>query len=375
MRIAVVTETWSPAVNGVVTRLRHSVPELVARGHEVLVLTPRPFADPLPGARLEAVASVSIPFIYGGHPWGLPLPRAFGLIEEFRPDVVHAVSPVLLGWAAVLVAERRSVPLVCSYHTHVAEYARFYGLRAAEEPIWAVVRRLHAAADVNMAASPAAGAELAAHGVRLDLVWPGAVAESFSTALPSLSVRRVLSGRSFGSRPLALFVGRLAAEKQIERLRPLAEAGWSLALIGDGPHEDTLRLTFAGLPVRFLGRRDADFVARAMASSDLFVFPSTTDTLGLVLLEAVAAGVPVAAAASPASSNLLEGLPAARLFEAGDGGSLMAAAGAATAHGLSRAALQAAARDRVLSWQAATDVVEAAYELAVRRRRARRAAA
>ena len=98
-------------------------------------MTPRPFADPLPGARVEAVASVSIPFIYCGHPWGLPLPHSVALVEDFRPDVVHAVNPVLLGWAAVVVTERGGLPVVCSYHTHVAEYARFYGLGAAEDAI------------------------------------------------------------------------------------------------------------------------------------------------------------------------------------------------------------------------------------------------
>lgn len=274
---------------------------------------------------MEAVASVSIPFIYGGHPWGLPLPHARGLVEDFRPDVVHAVSPVLLGWAAVVVAERGGLPLVCSYHTRVAEYARFYGLRAAEDAIWAVVRRLHSAADVNLAASQAAGVQLTAQGVRLDLVWPGAVAEGFFTAQPSDEVRTRLAGRH-SQRPLALFVGRLGAEKQIERLLPLLEAGWAVALIGDGPYDETLRRPCEGLLVRFMGRRHQDFVARAMASTDLFVFPSTTDTLGLVLLEALAAGAPVIAARSAASQNVLEGMPAARLFEADAAASLVGAA-------------------------------------------------
>ncbi len=160
MRIAIVTETWLPSINGVVTRLVATVRELLARDHMVMLVCPTVAEPPggvanPPGAAVCHVPSVGLPFIYGGQPWGLPLPRVMRLLDGFRPDLVHAVCPFLLGWAGVLHAHSRGLPLVCSYHTHIARYAHFYGMGFAERPVWAVVRRAHQQAHVNLAASEA----------------------------------------------------------------------------------------------------------------------------------------------------------------------------------------------------------------------------
>ena len=157
MRIAYVTETWFPSINGVVTRLAATVSELAGRGHEVLVVAPHmsgtgDWSEP-PGATVRHVPSVGLPFIYGGQPWGLPLPRTRHLIGDFEPEVVHALSPVLLGWSGVVYARAHGLPLVCSYHTHVARYAHYYHLGFAERPVWALIRRAHRQAHVNLAAS------------------------------------------------------------------------------------------------------------------------------------------------------------------------------------------------------------------------------
>src|SRR5207237_4527477 len=118
------------------------------------------------GATVRHVPSVGLPFVYGGQPWGLPLPRVVRLLDDFAPELVHAVCPVLLGWAGVLHAQRRHLPLVCSYHTHVARYAHYYRLGFAERPVWALIRRAHRQAHVNLAASEASRDELQARGVQ-----------------------------------------------------------------------------------------------------------------------------------------------------------------------------------------------------------------
>src|ERR1051326_1804941 len=215
MRVALVTETWLPSVNGVVTRLVATVAELRRRGHEVLVVAPAGCDDPFPGTRVYGVPSVGIPFIYGGQPWGLPLPRVARLLAGVRPDVVHAVNHVLLGWAGVVFARMRGVPLVCSYHTRVARYTHFYKMGFAERPVQALIREAHRHADVNLAASAAAKSELDALDVGEVLVWPGAVdLDRFRPDRATDAMRARLSG-GHPDRRILLWVGRLAAEKAL----------------------------------------------------------------------------------------------------------------------------------------------------------------
>ena len=256
MRIAYVTETWLPSINGVVTRLVATVAELVRSGHQVLVVAPTVSGerDAQPaGATIRQVPSVGLPFIYGGQPWGLPLPRVVRLLDDFEPDLVHAVCPVLLGWAGVLHARRRDLPLVCSYHTHVARYAHYYHLGFVERPLWALVRRAHRLAHVNLAASEASRDELQARGVRDVGVWRGGVDLGlFHPRHASAAVRgRLTSGRP--ERRLCLYVGRLAAEKGLRRLLPLARGDRHLALVGDGPARQDLERAFAGAQATFAG--------------------------------------------------------------------------------------------------------------------------
>ena len=380
MRIAYVTETWFPSINGVVTRLAATVSELAGRGHEVLVVAPHvsgrgTWKEP-PGATVRHVPSVGLPFIYGGQPWGLPLPRVVGLLDRWAPDLIHAVCPTLLGWAGVLHARLRGLPLVCSYHTHVARYTHYYHLGFAERPVWALIRRAHRHAHVNLAASEASRDELHAHGVRDVGVWRGGVDLGlFHPRHASAEMRRRLTG-GHPERRLCLYVGRLAAEKGVERLLPLAASGGDrhLALVGDGPAMADLEQAFAGAQATFPGRLAGQELAAAYASADVFVFPSTTDTLGLVLLEAMASGLPVVAACTPASRSLLDGVPAAGLFEAHDADGLVAAVRRWLGASLDRPRLAEEARRRVASWASATSELLTQYERAIALARRRAAA-
>ena len=288
-------------------------------------------------------------------------------LRRFQPDVVHAVSPFLLGWAALVYARNDRVPLVCSYHTHLARYAHFYRAGFAERPVWAIVRLAHRQAQVNLAASAASRDELEAEGVPGVRVWPGGVEMAgFHPGRASAEMRRRLTG-GHPERRLCLYVGRLAAEKGIRRLLPLADpaSGRHLALVGDGPARAALERAFPGGAVTFAGALAGDALAQAYASADVFVFPSTTDTLGLVLLEAMASGLPVVAARTPPAHELLARTPAASLFEADAPASLVAGVERWLHAGLDRTAIADAARRHLPDWLHATDVLLAAYATAI----------
>jgi glycosyltransferase involved in cell wall biosynthesis len=371
VRIAYVTETWFPSINGVVTRLGATVAELAGRGHEVLVVAPHVSgsggrAMP-PGATVKHVPSVGLPFIYGGQPWGLPLPRVVGLLDRFAPDLIHAVCPTLLGWAGVLHARLRGLPLVCSYHTHVARYTHYYHLGFAERPVWALIRRAHRHAHVNLAASEESRDELQAHGVRDVGVWRGGVDLGLFHPRHATAEMRDRLTDGHPERRLCIYVGRLAAEKGVERLLPLAAPGGDrhVALVGDGPAMSDLRHAFAGAQATFPGRLAGGELAAAYASADVFVFPSTTDTLGLVLLEAMASGLPVVAARSPSSRGLLDRAPAGGLFEPDDPAGLIATVRRWLGAPLDRRRLAEEARRTVVTWASATSDLLTDYERAI----------
>jgi glycosyltransferase involved in cell wall biosynthesis len=239
----------------------------------------------------------------------------------------------------------------------------------AERPVWAVVRKAHQQAQVNLAASEAAREELEAQRVRDVRVWQGGVdLERFHPSHAHPPTRARMTGGD-PDRRLCLYVGRLAAEKGLERLLPLAapDSGRHLALVGDGPARAELERTFAGTAATFTGPLAGRELARAYASADVFVFPSTTDTLGLVLLEAMASGLPVAAARAPATRDLLQGAPAASLFDGDDATGLVAATERWLDQPVDRLRVAEAARRQVVTWQRSTDQLLDAYESALGR--------
>jgi glycosyltransferase involved in cell wall biosynthesis len=377
MRIAIVTETWLPSINGVVTRLVATVRELLDRDHEVMIVCPtvtgRPAADSVAGdprlahVTVRHVPSVGVPFIYGGQPWGLPLPRVVRLLDGFKPDLVHAVCPFLLGWAGVLHARGRGLALVCSYHTHIARYVHFYGMGFAERPVWALVRGAHRQAHVNLAASEASRRELEARGVPDVGVWRAGVdLDLFQPRQASAAMRERLTD-GHPERRLCLYVGRLAAEKGLEVLLPLAAAGGDrhLALVGEGPAHDDLARAFANAQATLPGAMAGTELAAAYASADVFVFPSITDTLGLVLFEAMASGLPLVAARTPSAEALVTRAPAGGLFDPVDPGAMTAAVERWLDAPIDRHAIASAARKRVVSWQRSTDELLAHYDRAI----------
>lgn len=403
MRILIVTETFHPSIDGVVTRLGYLLGYLRASGHDVEVVAPGPGSTryPVPTGgepvRVHRMPSVRAPF-YAGRPLSLPGPRVRArvarIVREFRPDVIHAVQPILVASAGVWAARRSRIPLVASYHTHLPAYLSRYPAWAFSEPLirWATARQ-HARAEVTVVTSEAMRATLAADGIerpeRMVVVGRGVDTALFDPARASAAMRARLLGEgradwiaetggatgeggadgalvrgSHARGPLLLYVGRLAAEKDLESLAGLVRRRPEvrLALVGDGPHRRHLESVFAGRGAVFLGALRGEELAAAYASADAFIFPSVTETLGLVLLEAMASGLPVIAARSgPTEEQVVHGRTGLLYEPGGVEAAVDAVCEEALRARLARAARAEAERH---SWDAASADVLRVYERA-----------
>ncbi|OUL36923.1 glycosyl transferase [Nostoc sp. T09] len=299
MKIALFTETFLPKVDGIVTRLRHTVDHLQRHGNQVLVIAPEGGITEHKGAKVYGVTGFPLP-LYPELKMALPRPAIGYALEEFQPDIIHVVNPAVLGLSGIFYSKVLKIPLVASYHTHLPQYLQHYGLGMLEGLLWELLKGAHNQAELNLCTSTAMVEELTAHGIeRVDLWQRGVDTELFHPDLASVEMRSRLT-QNHPESPLLLYVGRLSAEKEIERIKPILEAipEARLALVGDGPHRQALEKHFAGTNTNFVGYLMGRELGSAFASADAFIFPSRTETLGLVLLEAMAAGCPVVAARS-----------------------------------------------------------------------------
>ena len=368
MKIAIVTETFLPSVDGVVTRLRHAVERFTDLGHEVMVVAPDLGVTEHHGARVVGIRPVTLPF-YKHRRFTLPSPNVDGIIRGFHPDVVHAAQPLLLASSGAYAAKRQRIPLVASYHTHVPRYLDLYRAWSwGKRPVWWQIKRNHALADVNLATSETMKQELTEQGIHnLHVVRRGVDTDTFHPRFASRQMRERLT-QGHPEKKLLVFVGRLAAEKEIHRLRPLMNRrdDVALAIVGDGPFRGELEQMFAGTSTVFPGFMEGEELASAFASADAFVFPSVTETLGLVILEGMASGLPVVAARSgPTLEQVTDG-ENGLLFDSGDEASLDHAIHRLADADL-RTRIRAAARAEAekYSWENASDDLLRYYEMAI----------
>jgi glycosyltransferase involved in cell wall biosynthesis len=299
MRIALFTETFLPKVDGIVTRLKHTIEQLQRHGDEVLVFCPQGGLQSYHGAKIYGLSAFPLP-LYPELKLALPRPEIGQQIAQFQPDLIHVVNPAVLGLAGIYYAKSSQIPLVASYHTHLPKYLDHYGLGIFEGLLWELLKGAHNQAQLNLCTSSAMVKELSDRGIeRVDLWQRGVDTETFHPSKVTDRMRDYLSQGEPASR-LLLYVGRLGAEKEIEQIKPILAAipGARLAIVGDGPHRAALESYFADTPTYFVGYLGGEKLAAAYAAADAFIFPSRTETLGLVLLEAMAAGCPVIAARS-----------------------------------------------------------------------------
>ncbi|SDP31063.1 phosphatidylinositol alpha 1,6-mannosyltransferase [Pedococcus dokdonensis] len=372
MRVAIVTESFLPYLNGVTTSVCRVVECLRDGGHEVVVIAPRPAPTSYAGYAVHGLASVPV----RQFPVGLPLGgEVESLLADFRPDVVHVASPFVLGASALSAADRLDLPTVAVYQTDMPSYLRQHGRgavgRGAARAAWRWIRRMHELADLTLAPSSATLAELRAHGVPRTALWArGVDAVQFHPGwrldAGTAALRRSLAP---DGQLLVGYVGRLALEKELHRLAGLTGlAGLRVVLVGDGPtrEPDAALLAAAGVDAVFLGRREGDDLARAYAAVDLFVHPGTRETFGQTLQEAAATGLPVVAPARGGPLDLVDHSRTGLLFDPDDPGSLREAVVHLAGDGVKRRAMGAAGRAGVegRSWAALTGQLLGHYDIA-----------
>lgn len=299
MKIAIITETFVPSTDGVVTRLKACIRYFKREGHEVRVIAPDLGVAEFEGVKIEGVPARTLP-LYRSKKFSLPTRKVKKILESYNPDVVHVVNPALVGMTGVHYAKKLSIPMLASFHTQVPKYADYYNLPMFKGFLWWYFRKLHNQADLNLCTSEAVKEELLEQNFHNVHVWKrGVDTELFHPDKYDSEMREKLSNGQ-PDKKLLLFVGRLAPEKEIEKIKSVLVSSdeFALAIVGDGPHRRKLEKHFEGTNTVFTGFKHGEELAKAYASSDVFVFPSTTETLGLVITEAMASGLPLVAAES-----------------------------------------------------------------------------
>jgi glycosyltransferase involved in cell wall biosynthesis len=297
MRIAIFTETFLPKIDGIVNTLTYLLAHLERRGHECMVFAPDGGPSHLGYTKVVGLPAYPFP-LYPELRIVPPHLDVLDQLEDFRPDVVHALGPISIGLIGMRDARQLGVPLVASYHTDIPGFATRWGLDLFVDPLWAFLRWVHNQADLNLCPSTTTCRDLAARGFERLGIWSrGVDTGRFNSRRRSVEMRNRLSDGHPDS-PLLLVVGRLSPEKRIAWLRPVLNAlpGSRLAIVGNGPQRDELEALFAGTPTVFAGFLTGLELASAYASSDVFVFPAANETFGNVVLEAMACGLPVVAA-------------------------------------------------------------------------------
>lgn len=319
LRIAFFTETFLPRIDGTVTRLSQTVRQLRRLGHELLVIAPAGGIEEYEGARIYGVPGFPFP-LYPEQKVAIPRPSIGRTLAAFRPQLIHALHPVLIGASAFHYSSVLRVPLVVSHHAQLHKWLSYYGLGTLEPVMWRAVRSAYNRADLVLVTSNVMRELLDERGIlRVDLWQRGIDTEAFHPRHASHEMRAKLT-QGHPQDKLLLYVGRLSAEKEIEQCRGILQAipGLRLALVGDGPHRAKLQQYFAGTPTYFLGFVKGAALAAAFASADVFFLPSRTETLGLVLLEAMASGLPAVAAAEGGILDVVENGVTGCLYDPSD---------------------------------------------------------
>jgi len=277
VRIAIVTDAWSPQVNGVVRTLQSVRDELVRQGHDVLIVSPDLFysmpCPTYPEIRLAFASTGSV-----GR-----------MLEEFSPQAIHLATEGPVCLAARRWCLARDFPFTTAYHTQFPDYV---AARTGVNPewVWRYIRWFHSPAQSILASTASIADTLKAHGLTQIRHWGrGVDLSTFGDPVPDPAIRALAQD---GKGPIQLYVGRVAIEKNIEAFLTATHPGTKV-IVGDGPALASLKAKYPD--AHFLGPKFGADLAAAYAAADVFVFPSKTDTFGLVMIEALACGTPVAA--------------------------------------------------------------------------------
>jgi phosphatidylinositol alpha 1,6-mannosyltransferase len=366
VRVAYVTESFPPDVNGVAHTAVRVAEHLVSRGHEPLVIAPEPAAgldrpDRTFGFPVVRVRSLGLP-VYPGFRVGLPGQAVREAIAGHRADLVHLAGPFVLGASGGAAAQSLNLPIVAVYATDLPAYARSYHTGPLGEAIcWRRLRKIHNAADRTLAPCTATATELDANGIERVWIWArGVDSVRFDPAKRSPQLRAEMAP---DGDLLVGYVGRLATEKRVDLLAQVAQLpGVRLVLVGGGPAEAAIRRAVPG--ALYLGQRGGENLAEIYASLDVFVHSGPHDTFGQTLQEAAASGLPVVAPAAGGPLDLVRDGVTGFLVQPGSAAALAEAVAKLAANPGLRSAQSTAARQMVLgrSWPVMCDELLGHYE-------------
>jgi phosphatidylinositol alpha 1,6-mannosyltransferase len=353
MRVAIITESFPPDVNGVAHCVLRVAELLAKQGHHPLVIAPKPPRDardpgpfPYPVVRVPAVPMPGYPSFR----LGLPSIRVHDALVRHHAEVVHLASPVCLGAYGAAVASRLGLPMVAVYQTDLPSYAHAYRLgRAGEAFAWRWLRSIHNDAGRTLAPSTVTATGLHSRGIHNVWLWGrGVDTQRFDPARRSPELRAALLARGQpGGTVIAGYVGRLATEKRVELLAKVTTLpGVRLVIVGAGPAEAMLRQYLPD--AIFLGERRGDELAAIYASLDVFVHSGPYETFGQTLQEAAASGLPVVAPAAGGPLDLVDDGVTGYLVRPDDADAFAVAVQKLAADPAKRAAFGAAGRRKVL---------------------------
>lgn len=302
MRIAIVAESFLPAINGVTNSILRVIEHMTARGHEVTVIAPSPGVTAYGKARIIRVPSFGFPR-YPELRIGHSRDFVRDVLREIKPDVVHLGSPAVLGAASLSAAQELGIPSVAIYQTDLAGFASRYHLGIAGRSIWRYIAKIHRRADLTLAPSTAAVWDLRERGVDNVVRWMrGVDLERFNPSFRDEQLRKSLAP---DGQLIIGFVGRLAREKQIERLKGLCRMPQiKVVIVGDGPMKAKLKKELKG--AIFTGFKSGEELSKLYASFDVFVHTGQDETFCQAVQEALASGVPVIAPASGGPLDLVQ---------------------------------------------------------------------
>ena len=305
MRVAIVTESFLPKVNGVTNSVLRVLETIKQNEFEAIVIAPTSESEKHLGFNVYNASSISVLQF----PVAMPGPSISKVLEDFAPDVIHVAAPFLLGAQAISWGQRNYVPTVAVYQTDVAGYLERYNLAFAKPAMERVLYSIHQNATLNLAPTKITADYLKSLGLGGVRIWGrGVDLDLFNTENAnhedSIAFRK---RHAPNGEKLIGFVGRLAAEKQVGRMAELFGLdGVRFVVVGDGPERQRLEAAFSGHPVNFTGTMTGLDLARAYAALDMFVHFGTEETFGQTIQEAQASGVPVIAPNAGGPSQLIE---------------------------------------------------------------------
>lgn len=320
LKVALYTETFLPKLDGVVTVMCLLLDHLHSIGAEAMVFSSGKHVESYQGYPVVSITpSVPMP-MYPEARLSLPLRGSYKMLSEFDPDIIHIANPWFGGLLMIPYAKRMKKPIVMSFHTHLMEMARFYKLGFLQKPLWSAHRYFYRKADYRVATSKRIKNELEDHNFGPTGLWRrGVDTDVFAPKHLEPAMRERLTNGN-PDRTLLLFVGRVAAEKQIEQIAHVLDAipNTHLAIIGDGPFRPNLEQIYRGKNVTFAGYLKGKDLSAAYCAADIFTFPSAIETFGLVVAEAMAVGLPVVSSRVGGVPELIETAKNGYIFEPND---------------------------------------------------------